>query len=607
MAPYESRGGFDYGGSPPLSNGIGSAHKSSFGMDPYVNGPPPKSQQPQAYPPQSYAPSVQIASQTPYGPHIPIVSNGQAAVSNGPQGNQHLNEDISTIFVVGFPEDMQVSVSFFFCPSQRLIPPKEREFQNMFTFSPGFEAATLKIPTKQDANGGYTGMTGQATGARAQGFSQQYAGQNDPYNLVTVHQGGVVVDGGRDGTMSSWGPDDGPQGYMSPNPMQPGAGGPPRKQIIGFAKFRSRDEALAARDVLQGRRVDIEKGAVLKAEMAKKNLHTKRGPGLVSGSGGMPPSAPGNMGSISGLNQLPGGLVGNVPMNVPSDHYALPPGLPTDQVPVRERDYTALGQLSQWREPQLGSETLALGSAHGVDEDRRRDREASVLHAMGVNGGGPSRGPRERAEEDWERRTKENDMRLLRGQNSAAFDAFHSVPPQSAPPTGHRGLDSASLGPAPPISSNGHSPSLHHDEAAHQYDAHPPAPLSSSSHRSSSPSSRPYSPTREDEFHTNGGIFTNPFAPLQHHAPQSSASSSSGNGGGHVGSNGSDDAPLAGDATLIPADKDIQYALGNLDLSTSSDVGNSSPELPSPSSNASSMSARNMVDQNPPVSHFSRF
>lgn len=41
------------------------------------------------------------------------------------------NEEISTIFVVGFPEDMQ-----------------EREFQNMFIFSPGFEAATLKVPSK---------------------------------------------------------------------------------------------------------------------------------------------------------------------------------------------------------------------------------------------------------------------------------------------------------------------------------------------------------------------------------------------------------------------------------------------------------------------------
>ncbi|KAF7722992.1 hypothetical protein EC973_002462 [Apophysomyces ossiformis] len=98
-------------------------------------------------------------------------------------------EEISTIFVVGFPEDMQ-----------------EREFQNMFIFSPGFEAATLKVPNKDT--------------------------EDDPSA---------------------------------------------RKQIIGFAKFRTRLEAMEAKDILSGRKVDAEKGSVLKAEMAKKNLHTKRG------------------------------------------------------------------------------------------------------------------------------------------------------------------------------------------------------------------------------------------------------------------------------------------------------------------------------------------
>ncbi|KAI8822206.1 uncharacterized protein EV422DRAFT_495144, partial [Fimicolochytrium jonesii] len=102
-------------------------------------------------------------------------------------------EEITTIFVVGFPDDML-----------------EREFQNMFTFSAGFEAATLKIPSQTDSDDG-TGM---------------------------------------------------------PNA---------RKQIIGFAKFRTRLDALEARDVLSGRKVDAERGCVLKAEMAKKNLHTKRG------------------------------------------------------------------------------------------------------------------------------------------------------------------------------------------------------------------------------------------------------------------------------------------------------------------------------------------
>ncbi|ORY05992.1 hypothetical protein K493DRAFT_310790 [Basidiobolus meristosporus CBS 931.73] len=49
-----------------------------------------------------------------------------------------------------------------------------------------------------------------------------------------------------------------------------------RKQTIGFAKFRSRLEALQARDILSGKKVDPERGCLLKAEMAKKNLLIKR-------------------------------------------------------------------------------------------------------------------------------------------------------------------------------------------------------------------------------------------------------------------------------------------------------------------------------------------
>lgn len=58
------------------------------------------------------------------------MSSSAAAGTNGP-GSLSSAEEISTIFVVGFPDDMQ-----------------EREFQNMFIFSPGFEAATLKVPSK---------------------------------------------------------------------------------------------------------------------------------------------------------------------------------------------------------------------------------------------------------------------------------------------------------------------------------------------------------------------------------------------------------------------------------------------------------------------------
>ncbi|KAI9271937.1 hypothetical protein BDA99DRAFT_534409 [Phascolomyces articulosus] len=124
--------------------------------------------------------------------------------------NTQTNEDISTIFVVGFPEDMQ-----------------EREFQNMFIFSPGFEAATLKIPSKD---------------------------LEDDLPTTTTTTTTTTTSTSNNNNMNSG-----------------------RKQIIGFAKFHSRSEALEARDTLSGRKVDAEKGSVLKAEMAKKNLHTKRG------------------------------------------------------------------------------------------------------------------------------------------------------------------------------------------------------------------------------------------------------------------------------------------------------------------------------------------
>jgi hypothetical protein len=202
-------------------------------------------------------------------------------------------EDISTIFVVGFPDD--ITVRWFFVCESRLswdFLNQEREFQNMFTFCSGYEAATLKVPPKELAS---QPAPNPAVAAAASAL----AGANDPYNLVTVNSGGVVVDQGNNTaatTSSTW-----VTGLEDPYTRQALAAAAlasssastselaqqlalaqqtqPRKQIIGFAKFRSRDEALHARDILHGRRVDIEKGALLKAEMAKKNLHTKRGVG----------------------------------------------------------------------------------------------------------------------------------------------------------------------------------------------------------------------------------------------------------------------------------------------------------------------------------------
>ncbi|KAF9341330.1 hypothetical protein BGZ91_009388 [Linnemannia elongata] len=151
----------------------------------------------------SSVPKANLASSNSI--HIGSLSNGLSGLSLAAQGLSNTNnsnnsptEEISTIFVVGFPEDMH-----------------EREFQNMFVFTPGFEAATLKIPQREQ--------------------------QED--DALTLGVNGVN----------------------------------PRKQIIGFAKFRSHQEAQQAIAVLSGRRVDAEKGSLLKAEMAKKNLHTRRG------------------------------------------------------------------------------------------------------------------------------------------------------------------------------------------------------------------------------------------------------------------------------------------------------------------------------------------
>ncbi|EJD01538.1 uncharacterized protein FOMMEDRAFT_90081, partial [Fomitiporia mediterranea MF3/22] len=241
----------------PAPNQAQQQHAHNFANQPFANGLL-QTQQPQP--------------QAPYGPHI---STSHGAPMPG-SGVSHLNgltnvpittqqEEISTIFVVGFPDDMQ-----------------EREFQNMFTFSSGFEAATLKIPNKDSTAYGSNAPSSAANASGRGPYQTGYpfSGANDPYNLLAANQSGVVIDG-RDGTNASW-PSVDPNdlaGGSNANNQQTNNPAPPRKQIIGFAKFRTRSEALSARDLLQGRRIDIEKGAVLKAEMAKKNLHTKRGVG----------------------------------------------------------------------------------------------------------------------------------------------------------------------------------------------------------------------------------------------------------------------------------------------------------------------------------------
>ncbi|EAU84414.2 hypothetical protein CC1G_01410 [Coprinopsis cinerea okayama7 len=541
---------------------------------------------------------VQLTSQTPYGPHLPAVgmnnagnqsqgSNTQSSrdAGNSNAGNTANQEEISTIFVVGFPEDMQ-----------------EREFQNMFTFSAGFEAATLKIPNKE-----YT-----AYGANALRGFPGYNGSNDPYNLVTVNQGGVVVDNGRDGTMSSWPAvvgDDGPGNHFV------GVNLPPRKQIIGFAKFKSREAALEARDVLQGRRVDIEKGAVLKAEMAKKNLHTKRGVGPVAG-----PAAPG---PINASNSMQNNAHGPLSTHHNNESFALPGDtFPPRDLPLGGIDLGRLGTFRDQLQKDVHAITNGIGSAQSTefhprkdreDEEYRRNQRDSIYNAMGFTGStlgqSATRGPRERAEEEErERRRKEKEARL-RANNSTAFDAFHSVPAGNAPAlsrqnSGLNGIANEGTLLAPmqsgsglgssPLLSNSFTPSAH-DEVVGPWDKIPniangiSRPRSSSQRSVSPPDLHDrrdshYSPPTDSALEQTG---------RQHRGTsESSASSVVGahsagviGGGTSVGSNGSE--------------QDLNKAMKDLALDTAN--GTTSPQLPSPASGASSQGTKGAIDQNPPI------
>jgi hypothetical protein len=432
----------------------------------------------------------------------------------------------------------------------------------MFTFSSGFEAATLKIPNKEYNAYGTTALPSsssirQPTNGLPQNYSQSYSGPNDPYNLVTVNQGGVVVDNGRDGTIASW-----PAPMPQDDNHFPGSipTMPPRKQIIGFAKFRSRSEALDARDQLQGRRVDIEKGAVLKAEMAKKNLHTKRGvgplplpiPGLIPPGTAVPPVVPDSL-SLSALT------IGGV-----------------ETMTARDRELGAigamgLGGMSQWRDP-----------SSNIDDDRDRRNSATI----GLGAG--TRGPRERAEEDErerERRRKEKEARM-RSANLSAFDAFHSVPAQTLSRHPSNSLLSCtaqieSLGASPVLTNGFKEDEYFNGIAVGPWDSItsikkvPSVNILTNAPPIRPPSSQSSPATRITSFSPQSNVTDLPIHPqFTSSQPGSSASSVAGGSQTHES---------------IPP------------LAVTTDDGNTSPQLPSPVSGTSSTSTRNFVDQNPPV------
>ncbi|VDC04087.1 unnamed protein product [Peniophora sp. CBMAI 1063] len=379
MLPTHKTNGGLPGSAAQQSNVLGQQQSNGFphtAPAPYMNG--------------GGASHHSMQSQTPYGPHLPTANKAfppsQLASTQAAAAQSSVQEEISTIFVVGFPDDMQ-----------------EREFQNMFTFSPGFEAATLKIPNKEPS---VYGQGGPANGFRQGMYGQTHGGPNDPYNLVTINQGGVVVDNGRDGTTSSWQPNDEP--HFSHMLNGPNGAANNRKQIIGFAKFRTRAEALEARDTLQGRRVDIEKGAVLKAEMAKKNLHTKRGLGPLQLQNGGPVPAD-------------GAPTGNGPSGMAA----------SDALP-RDRELREFGSMS------------GLGGRRDARLDMRVEDELDMRKAS-IIGGGFARGARERAEEE-DRRWKGADPvnSRARGSDALMYEAFHSVP-SSQRPTGNSLMSTAGV------------------------------------------------------------------------------------------------------------------------------------------------------------------
>lgn len=280
-------------------------------------------------------------------------------------------EEISTIFVVGFPDDMH-----------------EREFQNMFIFSPGFEAAILKTP--HGASGaGSNASNSSRDGVLAGGPKLPVAG-----GLNYGDQYGVPVMPGHNAFDPTL--DDAPGGPTLSHALSQ-RDGPrdlnQRKQIIGFAKFRSRQEAIDAKDVLSGRRVDAEKDCVLKAEMAKKNLHTRRGLANEAPAGA---TSSVGVGNTAGNSSLPSSVLALGQQNL-----AIAASLRPD----------ILADIAQ-RSPHVQT---AAAAAHAANVD-----QTPTASFRDIDQSPP---------------TATRDRTLSNPASRSAFDAFHSVPPAQVSPS----------------------------------------------------------------------------------------------------------------------------------------------------------------------------
>lgn len=279
--PYSARAGDAFGpfgnGPPPPPNGFGHPFGDHGALSPL---PPSGSMSPRSMMQfHNYQMLAQQSAMHPPGSNGGGAGNLAHNLGSGLMSNSgQPAEEITTVFIVGFPDDMT-----------------ERELANMFLFAKGFEASTLKVP----AGGPTPGSGSMPPNQGAMGGHM--AGPGGPYNAVNM-PGGSMFDVGSAGgwdeqsinmALSRTGSNDpfslasigSSLGGVGSMPGATGPNGGKIKQIIGFAKFRTRAEALEARDALNGKKIDAERGCVLKTEMAKKNLHTKQKP-VLPGPGG---------------------------------------------------------------------------------------------------------------------------------------------------------------------------------------------------------------------------------------------------------------------------------------------------------------------------------
>ncbi|BGO88607.1 hypothetical protein NBRC10512v2_000223 [Rhodotorula toruloides] len=431
LATLSSTSSFPGSPASHLSPTAYPAHPSSGFSSPL---PPPHHSDSPSYPPSShpmsesgsrdsrtlglvdkggYLRSAPPPGTTPLGAFLAqagLAAAQQSAQQNGSgsaSGTESLgagesSEAVTTIFVVGFPDDTT-----------------EREFQNMFAFAEGFEAATLKVPAPLSA----LELAAQEHKEREEEAMGLLAPVPPMPGLPPHLQSSLSsVSSAREGA-----------GTPSSTNGQAGQGQlQQRRQIIGFAKFRTRRQAAEAVDILSGRKIDPERPSVLKAEMAKKNLHTRKS---------VPSSVVLEQGPPSRLG------MGTPTASLQQQQQPTPPTAVEAAAPVAAAATSAASAISGsgGGGPSIPLSALDAGTlarlANAGNLNPAVLAEIARQKLLAAGGGG-------------------------HGRTDSAYDAFHSVP---APPT--TGLGST----RPPLRE------LYDDPTSSPQTGYPPGPSSSTS------------------------------------------------------------------------------------------------------------------------------